>query len=424
MTITDMARFPRWRLAGGAFATALRYGVSAAGPVAVSGAHFLASLIFLRNLPAHEFGLFSFVMVVVSFGMSLNVSLISVPITRNLVTGETGTRPICFQINWLVCAAFALLLSGALLVGHAPLMEGAMLGLFGGVFTFRWFARCFAFVDSRMTAAIRSDFVYSVSLVAGLGVLAFTHQVSFTSGSEMLLAAALLALIPFGAGFFRTQFAAMRGNPAHYWPIFRDLTRWSLIGVVLTEITVNAHAYLVTFISGPGSFALLALGMLLFRPASLMQSALPDLERPAMARAIAAYDMAAVARVQHHFSWGLAAAWAVNLLACAALLAFFPLLVLKKGYALDDVILVAALSAVIMAVRAWRTPPSVLLQAAGQFKELASIGTISGAVSVAATLILLLTLGPIASLAGILMGELVILFRVRQMARDWWKAHG
>jgi len=85
---------------------------------------------------------------------------------------------------------------------------------------------------------------------------------------------------------------------------------------------------------------------------------------------------------------------------------------------------VAGLSAVIMAVRAWRTPPATRLQAAGQFKELASIGTISGAVSVAATLGLLLTLGPIASLAGILLGELVILVRVRQMAHDWWKANG
>ena len=313
MTVTDMARLPRWRLAGGALATALRYGVSAAGPVAVSGAHFLASLVFLRNLPAHEFGLFSFVMVVVSFGMSLNVSLISVPITRNLVTGETGTRSICFQMNWLICAAFGLLLFAALLVGHAPLLEAAMLGLFGGVFTFRWFARCFAFVDGRMSAAIRSDFVYSAALVAGLGLLVFTHRVSFTAGSQMLLAAALIALVPFGAGFFRGQLAALRGSPGRYWPIFRDLTRWSLIGVVLTEITVNAHAYLVTFISGPGSFALLALGMLLFRPASLMQSALPDMERPVMARAIAAHDMAAVARVQRHFLRGLMAALAVNL---------------------------------------------------------------------------------------------------------------
>jgi hypothetical protein len=126
--------------------------------------------------------------------------------------------------------------------------------------------------------------------------------------------------------------------------------------------------------------------------------------------------------VQRHFGYGLAAAWAVNIIACVALLAFLPLLVLKKGYALHDVILVAGLSAVIMAVRAWRTPLAVLLQAAGQFKELAGIGTSSGAVSVAATLILLLAFGPIASLIGILLGELVILFYVRRMTRQWWVA--
>jgi O-antigen/teichoic acid export membrane protein len=191
------------------------------------------------------------------------------------------------------------------------------------------------------------------------------------------------------------------------------------MGVFLTEVTVNAHAYLVTFISGPGAFALLALGMLLMRPASLMQSALPDLERPAMARAIAAKDMTTLARIQRHFAWGLAAAWAGNMLLCAALLAFFPLLILKKDYGLHDVILVATISAVIMAVRTLRTPPAVLLQAAGQFKELARIGTVSGAISVAATLGLLLAFGPIASLGGILLGELVILMRVRSMARDW-----
>lgn len=424
MTVTDLARFPRWRLGSGAVATALRYGMSAAGPVAVSGAHFLASLLFLRNLPAHEFGLFSFVMVLVSFGMSLNVSLISVPLTRNLVTGESGVRTVCFQMNWLVCLLFAGLLFGALFLGGAPLLDAAVLGLYGGVFTWRWFARCHAFVDNRIAAAIRSDFLYSIALMTGLGGLALAHRMDFASGSQMLLAAAFLALLPFGAEFFKTQIAAFRGNPLHYWPIFRDLTRWSLLGVALTEITVNAHAYLVTFISGPGAFALLALGMLLFRPASLMQSALPDVERPIMARAMAAGDMASVARVQRHFTHGLLAAWGLNLLLCAALLVFFPLLVLKKGYALDQVIQVGGLCAIIMAVRAWRTPPAVLLQAAGQFKELAGIGTSSGAVSVGATLILLLTVGPIASLVGILLGELVILYYVQRMAKAWWAAHG
>src|ERR1700733_8122127 len=109
MTVSDIAGAgtPGWRMPGGLLGTALRYGASAAGPVAVSGAHFLASLILLHNLSAHEFGLFSFVMVVVSFGMSLNVSLIVVPLTRYIVTGEDSVRPICFQMNWLVCALFA-----------------------------------------------------------------------------------------------------------------------------------------------------------------------------------------------------------------------------------------------------------------------------------------------------------------------------
>jgi O-antigen/teichoic acid export membrane protein len=425
MTVSDIARpgMPGWRVPGGMLGTALRYGLSASGPVAVSAAHFLASLVFLRNMPAHEFGLFSFVMVVVSFGMSLNVSLIAVPITRNLVTGEAATRRVCFQMNWLVCILFAAALFAALLASHAPLREAAILALFAGAFTFRWFARCFAYVDGRMGAAIRSDLAYSLLVVGSLGILALTHHVTFTLGSEMMLLSAMAALMPFGLTFFRTQLAALRGNPKAYWPIFRDLTRWSLMGVFLTEVTVNAHAYLVTFIAGPGAFALLALGMLLMRPASLMQSALPDLERPAMARAIAAKDMTALSRIQRHFTYGLAAAWAGNMLLCAALLAFFPLLILKKGYGLHDAVVVAVVSAVIMAIRAWRTPLAVLLQAAGQFKELASIGTVSAAISVAATLALLLAFGPVASLGGILLGELVILARVRTMARDWKLAH-
>jgi O-antigen/teichoic acid export membrane protein len=426
MTISDIARGrpSGWPTPGGLTATALRYGASAAGPVVVSGAHFLASLIFLRNLPAQEFGLFSFVMVVVSFGMSLNGSLIAVPLTRQIVTDMEDARPACFQMNWLVCLGFAGLMFAALLCGHARLPEACLLALFSGTFTFRWFARCFAYVDGRMTAAVRSDLAYGVLLAGGLGAMAFAHQVNFLHGGLMMLAAALVALLPFGADFFRTQLSAMSGDPRRYWPIFLDLSRWSLIGVVLTEATVNAHAYLVTFVSGAGAFALLALGMLLMRPASLMQSALPDLERPAMARAIAENNMAALSRIQRHFTWGLAAAWLANMLVCAVLLGCFPLLVLKKGYGLHDVIVVAILASFIVAIRVWRTPLAVLLQAAGRFKELAGIGILSGALSVIATLALLLVLGPIASLGGIVLGELAILIRVIQMTQDWKRAHG
>jgi O-antigen/teichoic acid export membrane protein len=403
--------------------TVLRYGVSTAGPVAVSGAHFLASLIFLHALPAREFGLFSFVMIVVAFGMSATASLIVVPITQNIVIGDARIRPTCFKMNWLVCLAFGILLFAALAASGATPGRAALLGLYGAAFSFRWFARSIAYIDGRVGAAITSDALYSAVLLGSLGVLVFTGRMNFAHGSETLLAAAVLAVLPFGARFFRDQFAALRaGRLRDYLPVFRDMSSWALLGVALTEITVNAHAYLVTFIAGPGSFALLALGMLLMRPASLVQSSLPDLERPAMARAIAANNLSTLSRIQRHFTYGLAAAWAANMLLCAGLLIFFPGLLLKKGYALHDVEMVAIISAAIMAVRTLRTPLAVMLQAAGEFKALAGIGATSGFFSVAATLILLLAFGPVASLGGIVLGELVIVLRIYPMARNWKRA--
>ena len=206
--------------------TVLRYGASACGPIAVSGAHFVASLIFLRLLSAHEFGLFSFVMVVVSFGMSATASLVVVPITQMLVKG--GPRASCFKTNWLVCTGFGALLFAALAFSGAPLREAGVLGLYGAVFAWRWFARNMAYIDGRMHAAIASDVLYSVVLVVTLGALAALHRMSFTSGSEMLLLASLLALAPFGTDFLKAQFAALRdGHLRDYLPIFRDVSRWS-----------------------------------------------------------------------------------------------------------------------------------------------------------------------------------------------------
>ena len=269
-----------------------------------------------------------------------------------------------------------------------------MLGLFGGALTFRWFARCFAFIDGRLQNAIASDVFYGAALTLGLAILAFSHHVTLTAGASMLLLAALVSFAPLGRKFYAEQWAALfEGLLRLYRATFRDVTRWSLLGVIFTELTVNAHAYLVTFVAGPGPFALLALGMLLMRPASLVQSALPDLERPAMTRQIAARDWRGLSRTANEFGAGLFAMLLATLLALdAGLLLWFPSLVLKKGYSLHDVIIVAGISAAIMAVRCLRAPLAVLLQAVGAFQEMAAIGMKSSVLSIAVTLTLLLSL--------------------------------
>lgn len=409
MTVSHIAVTSSWRMPGTLSGVLLRYGASVAGPVAVSGAHFLASLIFLHQLPVREFGLFSFVMVSLSLGLSLNISLIVLPLTRSLARGDTIAVPTCLQMNWIVCTGFAACVLAALLAGGAPLQDASLLALFAGLFTFRCFARAVAFAEGRASAAIRSDLTYSLVLTGSLGLLAVCGALSFARGSGVLLLAAIAALLPFGAAFFRRQLAALRGDPRVYRPIFRDVTRWSLAGAVLTELTINAHAYLVTFIAGPGAFALLALGMLLMRPASLTQLALTDLERPAMARAMEQGDGAALARIRRHFTCGLGAAWLANILLCVLLLACFPSLVVRQDYQMENVIAVVSICAFIMAMRSIRTPQAVLMQAAGRFQELALIGAASATVALLATASLLSIAGPIASLGGIVLGELVIL---------------
>src|SRR4051812_46027424 len=77
----------------------LRYGASTLGPVAVSGAHFIASIIFLRDMAADQFGLFSFVLILSAFAMSITGAGFVMPATRSVIAGEKHDTDACFKMN-------------------------------------------------------------------------------------------------------------------------------------------------------------------------------------------------------------------------------------------------------------------------------------------------------------------------------------
>jgi O-antigen/teichoic acid export membrane protein len=409
-------------------AAAGRYTLSASGPVATSGAHFLVSLVFMRNMFAAQFGLFSFVMVIAPFCMSLIAAALSLPITRSLDSaGRPDPRIVAtsLKMNILLCGLAALLVFAALMVIEAPVRVAVAMGLYSAAMSCRWFLRCFANAQGQVKRAVISDWIYAAGLLASLGFMEAIHHVHLTTGGTLMLLAALASLTPFGPKLLlRDHLAALRdGRLRDYGVTFRDLTRWSLLGVILTEVTVNAHAYLVTFLSGPGAFALLALGQLLMRPISLVQGTLPDIERPVMTRQIKANDMLALDRVTGEFRWALLAVWLGTVVLAAVLLLWFPGLLLRDHYSADDVIAVTAITSAIMMARNFRAPLGTLLQAAGEFKTLAKISSTTSIVSILATLILLATLGPIYSLGGILLGELVTWHRCHRLVADWRARH-
>jgi hypothetical protein len=402
-----------------------RYALSAAGPVSMSGAHLLAAVLVLHTLSPIHFGYFSFVMTIVPFCVSAAAALIGAPTTIGIRTrGHVDAAELAtFQTANLALAALAFaVVTAALALSGLRLSASLLFGLYGATMSLRWLGRVYAYAVDAPARAAGSDALYGVLLIAGLGALYLLNRLSMSYAALALLAAAMGSLAAFDRAYLAKQFRP-RGRLADYAPVWRDLTRWSLLGVAATELTINAHAYFVTLFCGPTAFALPALGSLLMRPVAVVLTSLPDMERPRMAKAIAKSDFQGSFRAVKDFRTAAAAVLAGTTLLAAALLLWFPSLVLKQGYDAHAAWVILGLWTAIMAIRALRTPDAVLLQAAGAFEPLAAIGIKASLVSLAATLVLLIAFGPIASLIGIAAGDVVMTAGIFRYSRAWKLSH-
>ena len=407
---------------------ARRYGLSAGGPVITSAAHFITSMILLHALAPADFGLFAFLLIVVPFSLSLSGSLVAAPFVSGLRrTGRVDAASLAthLKINLVLSAAAAAAVGAAVAVSGADAATSLLFGLYGGVMVLRAFGRSYAYVLDRPARVLASDMSYGASLVLGLAALMAFGALTMVHAAAVLLGASLLGFAGLGRPHLMRQLRpGGAGGLRNYAGSWRELARWAMLGVILTEFTANAHAYVVTFIAGPKAFALLALGALVMRPASLVLSALPDIERPRMAKKIGMNDIAGAFRTMREFRYAATAVWLATLALAAAILCWFPDLLLKKGYDETQVLMVVALWGVILAVRTLRTPESVLLQAAGEFRALAGVSLWSSLTAVTLTLALLLAFGPIAALGGILAGDLVMTVRIHALTARWKVHHG
>jgi O-antigen/teichoic acid export membrane protein len=399
-----------------------RYGLSSLGPVSVSAAHFIASLLFLRLLKPVAFGQFSFLLIVVPFCLSATGALLGAPasMTRGKAEAVAETELLILQKASLIVSLIAGFAVAALMFSSGAARDTALLfGLYGAAYTLRSFARSYANVHGRVGQVAASDVFYAVLLVAGFLALAVSGSFSLHNAALVLVFAAAAAQLPFGADYLFDLVRAVK-QPLFraYRPMWHDVTRWSLLGVVLTEIAANAHAYLVTFISGPGAFGLLALGALFMRPATLVLGALPDIDQPVMTKRIAQCDLKGAFRVVKEFRTAAMAILAATIILSIVLVTWFPHLLLKH-YAVGDAAVVLAFWAGITALRALRTPEAVFVQATGNYATLARISGISGAVALVLTLVLLLAFGPLASLGGILAGEIVMVWMIYPVTNRW-----
>jgi len=408
-----------------------RYSLATIGPACVSASHFLASFALLRALPPAHFGLFAFSLVVVGFSLGLSSALIGTPYTVAANQDRFSTDKVLtfFKANLLFSVLVGLVCSGIVYGMHPDAaMTAPLFGLFGFLATLRWFSRAHAYAVHAPVRVAIMDITYAGVLIAGLAAVWLLHDLTMDTAIAAFISAAAASVAASGTGYLKSQFIkAFAGHLRGYASIWRNQSRWTLLGAVTTEATANAHAYMVTLMAGPAAFAPLAVGALFMRPISMCSNSLTQLERPAMARAIVAGEASEALHRSRHYRWALSLVWLATVAVAAVILVRFPGLIVTKNYDLVTVMEVTGLLALVEAVQLWISPEIALLQAAGKFRQLAEATVLSSIVTIMVGFSLLLTFGPVASLGGLLSGVIVLarcMTRLRRQFERSFPEHG
>lgn len=405
--------------------TLLRYGLASVGPISSAGVQFALSLVLLHALPQAQFGSFSFLLVLSQFSSGMAMALFCAPLL--IVIHQPGVNEV--EREGVLAALFAGNALFSVAIGSVGFVCGLLLGvgvtasmLFGiyaAIYLVRWYGRAFAYAEERQLRTTFSDLTYTVVLAAGIAILRFADATTLPRVYAVLILGAAAGLLPFGLPYLARQlaFRTMR-QLAAYRTVWKEHARWSLLGVLSTEATINAHAYLVTAIAGPTAFAPIAASALLLRPLSVGTNALSEFERARMARMLANDDLTGARRAANGFRLMLVLVWLATAATAAAILNWAPTLLFPARYDLHFLVVGASMWMVIGFIRMARAPDSALLQASGRFRPLAMSSMVSAGISVVGVLALLLLAGPLWSILGLLAGEMVYAWRMSLLMGD------
>ncbi len=409
----------RARQLGGIFG---RFGLASLSSAAVSVSHLLVQLLAIHHLGSSGIGTLAFLLVIIQFGYGLSNALVSTPYTIIVNQADEGVDAgFFFPVNLLLSLSQGLL-CGAIAWTMASPAAAGVFAVAGTLSLLRWFGRSNAYAHHRPGLAARSDIFYAVTVIAGL-LIASRFAIDLPGIGLILTAAGLIGLLPFGTAFIARHFATAPGAAlTAYGPVWRDQSGWTLVGVVSTEATSNAHSYIVTLLAGPAAFAPIAVGMLFFRPVNVCITALTQLERPRMTRAVARDDHRAAIQSERTFMAMLIVLWLATALLAAGILIWFPHLIIKPTLDHKLVMTAVAFCAALSLVQCLQAPMSVMTQARRAFRPLAAQSLRSCVVGIAAVTLLTLSVAPIYSVAGVVLSQLVMMLGILRLDRQWQRS--
>lgn len=406
--------------------------ISLIGPVSLAGVNFLLSLCLAPRLPVQDFGALAFALVMINLGTGVANALTAGPLSAHL-NGPSdldadreadGGEPaavmtaVLIKVGLLIGLILGAVIGFAMVLITHQILASVLFGLCGGLTSVRWLARSYAFGIHRPEIAARADMINAAALGLGILLLSLAGSTNLGAVAAVLLGVGMAGTSALTALFRAVPLRQVLTAPlGPYRAVWREQGRWTLSGVISTEATSNAQAYLVTFIAGPAAFAPLALAALLWRPVGVVINALTQVERPVLDRLLSAGDRAGADRVMKPFSNLLFLSLMGNAAVALAVMTLWPTLLAPKGYSLEVVAKAACLWGIIVGLRALRASASTYLLGKRAFRALSMASWMSMPVSIGLCALLLLVAPPLWSLAGLVAGEALMAFVILRLYR-------
>jgi O-antigen/teichoic acid export membrane protein len=403
------------------FHLAQRFLMAISGSAGVALSSFVVAALLLKTIPPAQFGIYSFIQVIIALGYGISNALFGSPLLVALNRTDyplAGTAESYFKANfWISLVASFPIWAIVIYLGGSQTISLSF-ALSAMLMWTRWFGRSYANAIHEPLRAAVSDACYTVIVLVGATLLFGTDILTLKTVPLLQACGAGLSILSLGRKSLVVQFVGIwRGTLTAFRAGFRDQGRHALVGVITTEGTANAHSYMITLLLGPAAFAPLAASLLLFRPVPLVLLSLTQLERPRISRLLRDKQNRAAWHAIRAFRIAALGFWGANILIAYVVVIFFLEIVIRADYNPRIIIQATLFWCVIMGLRCLRGPESALVQANGNFRGLARVTMVSCLVSLPVVFGMVYFIGAVWSLGGVLMGEIVALILIAKLAR-------
>lgn len=260
----------------------------------ISAFNFALNLYLIRLWSPEDFGVFAVVSAAAILAAMLQNALINTPLAVHLpVAASADQKALLRRVFTASNAALTLLLlcgaTGGLWlwldVSHRHLAVAA--GLFMASQFLREYYRALLAVDGRLRALLGVDVAYVLLAVLTLAAVQLGGYTVLQSVPAVLLVLSGWGLVSVLVYLWPRALPPLAALPGEARSVFASQAheiRWSLLGVITTDIQNRGYLFVAAAVFGPATVAHLQAGRIFFGPLNLLTSAWSRVARPQLAR--------------------------------------------------------------------------------------------------------------------------------------------